>query len=242
MNDYAKLLFGGCVVIFVFSIGCWLWYDWQLEPYRIEASAIQEMRQQTSDHGVSPSVPFTAETSSNLSAYPITEKSDIEVSSTPVSAVKSDNQASTDTVPSMLLSEEVSVSPFGLGAYPQLPSSWPRDVKFFPTKTIDHELMLRVEIALTNEGIDVLGSTMEHGRVYPTIANRVYVRWIDDPVFGRYISEVGGDPATAMRFEMLLESFEESSGRNFTLRDVPSDIEVVDYDEGGVDPYSYLGL
>ena len=37
----------------------------------------------------------------------------------------------------------------------------------------------------------------------------------------------------------LVQLIEEQSDRNFRVSDVPSDIEVVNYDDSGIEPYSF---
>jgi len=224
-------------------VSCYFWYQWETQPYREEYENTQQfLREWTTPQDIK--IPVQA-------AGDIDRQGVASVEQRSFPAEHATKQTDTTAIPvnsrKISVSQpqttaDVAVSPYGLGAYPKIPSSWPEDVKFFPAQTIEHELMLRVEIALTNQGIDVMGSSMENGRVYPNVAGKVYVRWTDDPRFGRYISEVGGHPETAMRFEMLLESFEEQSDRNFRVSDAPSNIEVVNYDDSGIEPYSFLGL
>lgn len=239
MNEYIKLSLCGGVLLILVGVSCYFWYQWQTQPYRQEYAKTQQLvHKRTAQH--------TGETSKT--SDPEQKQDGTPVKQMPVPAehptdkthniVEDANPDKTST----RQPQQGDVSPYGFGAYPQIPASWPQDVQFFPANSIEHELMLRVEIELTNQGIEVMGSTMENGRVYPTINGRVYVRWTDDPRFGRYISEVGGHPDTAMQFEMLLETFEEQSDRNFRVSDAPPDIEIVDYDDSGIEPYSFLGL
>lgn len=242
MNEYTKLTLGGIIVLLLVSVGCYFWYHWTTAPDR---QAYQETEQLLHDWTAPPAAVETAHglAAEETSVTPVQNESVSAEKTTAKlgTSIEKSNSHPASGVASMI-TESVEVSPYGFGAYPEIPSSWPQDVVFFPAQTIEHELLLRVEIALTDQGVEVMGSTMENGRVYPTIKGRVYVRWTDDPRFGRYISEVGGHPETAMRFEMLLESFESESDRNFRVSDAPGDIEIVDYDDSGIDPYSFLGL
>ena len=241
MKEYFKLTLGGILLLLLVAVSCYFWYKWETEPYREEYLKTQQfLREWTAPQDIVIPVQQAADVEmqsvssverKSVSTQHVTDKTDRTVAHANL------REISVPQTP-----EAVNVSPYGFGVYPKIPASWPQDVKFFPAQTIEHELMLRVEIALTNQGIDVMGSSMKNGRVYPNVAGKVYVRWTDDPRFGRYISEVGGHPETAMRFEMLLESFEEQSDSNFRVSDAPSDIEVVTYDDSGIDPYSFLGL
>lgn len=238
-----KLTLGGAILFIFVVVSCYFWYQWETQPYREEYEKTQQfLREWTTPQDLV--IPVQKAEDVNRQAVHTVEQKSVSAghatkhTDTPVAQANPREM----NVPALQTSAEVEVSPYGFGAYPQIPASWPEDVKFFPAQTIEHELMLRVEIELTNQGIDVMGSSMENGRVYPNVAGKVYVRWTDDPRFGRYISEVGGHPETAMRFEMLLESFEEQSDRNFRVSDAPSDIEVVNYNDSGIEPYSFLGL
>ena len=78
---------------------------------------------------------------------------------------------------------------------------------------------------------------MENGLVYPTIDNTVYIRW-DGETGDRYISEIAGDPDACDRLENIIEV----KGDDFTEADIPSDIKIVTYEDGGINPYTFLNL
>ena len=140
-----------------------------------------------------------------------------------------------DMVSEEVSAEDVPVSPFGFGAYPELPEGWPVDI--WPRSSPNHELMLRVQIKLISQGVNAFGAIMEDGLVYPTIDNTVYIRW-DDVAGDRYISETAGDPNACDRLEAIIEA----RGDDFTEADIPSDIKTVSYEDGGIDPYTFLNL
>ncbi len=131
--------------------------------------------------------------------------------------------------------EDVPVSPYGFGPYPELPEGWPSDI--WPRGSADHELMLRVQIKLISQGINAFGAIMEDGLIYPTIDNTIYIRW-DEEAGDRYISEMAGDPDACDRLEGIIEM----RGDDFTEADIPSDIKIVPYEDGGINPYTFLNL
>ena len=135
--------------------------------------------------------------------------------------------------------EEVPVSPYGFGPYPELPEGWPDNT--FPAASADHELQKRVRIKLIGQGINVVGTSMEKGLVYPIIKGTTYVQWKSywRPT-GRvtYISRIIGHPDDHIR----LEAIRAEKGRNFTAADVPSDIKLVSFEEGAIDPSDFLEL
>ena len=131
----------------------------------------------------------------------------------------------------------VPVSPYGFGPYPELPEGWSSDI--WPRSSPEHELMMRVEIKLISQGINVIGSTMGDGLVYPTIQDTVYIEW-DEEDGEKYISNLSGDPAACKR----INAIEEAKGEHerFTEADIPSDIKVLSFQEGSINPYQFLEL
>ncbi len=129
-------------------------------------------------------------------------------------------------------------SPFGFGPYPSIPDTWPADVKYWPCRSAEHELMLRVQIKLESEGKNVSGLSMRNGLVYPNFPGTVYVEWAES---GEYLSKFNGDPITSQRLQAIIKA-KTAQGKPFTKENVPDDIKLVPYDEGGIDPYQFLGL
>ncbi len=132
------------------------------------------------------------------------------------------------------------VSPFGFGPYPKIPDSWPQGFKYWPCENERLELMQRVEIKLTEQGKNVVGSTMSKGLVYPNLEGIVYVRWSESTNGEKYISRITGYPPDAQRLTELVETLEDQN-IPFTEADVPNDIKLVNYDEAGIEPYQFLG-
>ena len=133
--------------------------------------------------------------------------------------------------------EDVPVSPYGFGPYPELPEGWSPSI--WPRSSPEHELMMRVQIKLAAQGTRVLGATMDNGLVYPTIKDTVYIEW-DEEAGQRYISHLSGDPEACKRLNVIEEARQEEGG--FTKEDIPLDIEIVPFKDGGIDPYQFLEL
>lgn len=133
--------------------------------------------------------------------------------------------------------EDVPVSPFGFGPYPEPPEGWPP----VPWKGLsrNRELMTRVQFKLANQGIPVVGSMMANGIVYPTIRGVRYVEW-EWSGFPprRYITTSIGTTEDGDR----LRAIKARLGRPLTAADVPSDIELRPYNTAGIDPYTFLDL
>jgi hypothetical protein len=137
------------------------------------------------------------------------------------------------------VSDDVVVSPYGFGPYPEVPEEMSADT--FPSPSAEHELLARVRIKLLAEGINARGVNMENGRVYPVIPGIVFVIWKeyerpDGNV--RYISSMLAHPSDGVR----ISAIREQQGKDFTEADIPSDIKLMSFEEGAIDPYTYLDL
>ena len=135
------------------------------------------------------------------------------------------------------------VSPYGFGPYPPLPGDpfWVPET--WPASSAEHELMKRVWIKLLSQGIDVKGTTMKKGLVFPIIKGIRYVELgaYEGP-FGtvRYIRRSTGHPDDGRRLRAIRDA--KARHESFTEADVPSDIRLIPYEEGGIAPYTFLDL
>ena len=146
-----------------------------------------------------------------------------------------------------VVEETQRVSPFGFGSYPQVPSDFPRDPIWEAVDMYDKinqhgrgmmkaiELMDRVLIKLWNQGHDTTSATLEGGLVYPGFPDTVYVRWDyieeEDGTITRYAAEIGSGPD-------IPDSVFDDLGDGI----IPPGIKVLDYNSGGIDPYTFLNL
>jgi len=135
--------------------------------------------------------------------------------------------------------EDVPVSPFGFGPYPEVPAGVPYIM--FPAPSANVELMMRVRLKLISQGINATGATMEDGLVYPVIKGIGYVQWESywRPT-GKvtYIGRFKGHPEDGARLDTI--RFEK--GRSLTKADVPPDIKLMSFEERAIDAYQFLDL
>lgn len=134
------------------------------------------------------------------------------------------------------------VSPFGFGPYPELPPDWPMQNIWVELETayhngggnIEHELINRVLVKLWKRGEKVDSGVMEDKKVFPLYNDIIYVRWEEDEdedgTSFRYLGEILCLPE--------LGHYEEDIENGI----VPSGIRVVEQDNAGLDPYSFLDL
>ena len=137
--------------------------------------------------------------------------------------------------------EDMPVSPFGFGPYPELPADWPEPDVIWPCISANHELLVRVEIKLWKQGIKTKGSVMDNGLVYPNIPGTVYIKWGEyngpkGPV--RYLASIRGSDRKRLRTIADAKRKHES----FTEADFPRDLKILTFEEGGIDPYQFLDL
>lgn len=132
---------------------------------------------------------------------------------------------------SISVSEDL-VSPFGFGPYPVVPEDYPISPSEFKWEfwgeTIEGELMSRVRIKLWKQGIRSEGASFQNGKVYPIILGTVYIEWDGDK-----ISRMTGHPDDDFdAIEAALETGQSS----------PEGITIFNYNEAGIDPYTFLYL
>ena len=243
-----SVLLGALLFFCVVAAGFTLWYHYQMKKLAAEDKAFKQLQEERNlTHPRAPIVtpqvikdPQLVERLSQpgdtLNVSPVATEQAEETEGTPDSDAKLSSAE-----PNEEIAEDVPVSPYGFGPYPPLPEGWPADI--WPRQSATHELMMRVEIKLAHQGIDVRGSVMDNGLVYPMISDTVYIEWgekrgPDGPV--RYLAQIAGD-SDACDF---LNAIQDAKGKfeSFTEADIPSDIKVLSYEEGGIDAYQFLDL
>ena len=241
-----RVLLGALLVFCVMAAGFTLWYHHEMKKLAAEDEAFKQLQEERNlTHPPAPIV-----TPQVIKDPQLVERLSQPGDTLNVSSAATEQAEETEGTPdsdaersSAELNEEISgdvpVSPYGFGPYPELPEGWPADI--WPRQSATHELMMRVEIKLAHQEIDVRGSVMDNGLVYPMIPGTVHIKWeeyLGPPGIVRYIGTMIGDPAACNRVEAIAEA----KGDDFTEADIPSDIKIVPFEEGGIDPYEFLGL
>ncbi|MCG9133854.1 hypothetical protein J5I95_19470 [Candidatus Poribacteria bacterium] len=103
------------------------------------------------------------------------------------------------------------------------------------------ELKTLVEQKLREQGIPVMSSFMENGLVYPLTRDTIYVQWDEYVDRGRVFRYIARSIALSDTSERLGD-IQRSKGRYFTEDDLPSDLTLIPFGEGGIAPYTFLGL
>lgn len=189
----------------------------------------------------------------SVSETPVTQPDQVSLTSSDQGEITSDidSYELTPEDEALLLEHFAETAPpapresiFGLGPYPEVPSDYPNQSiwedleNLYETghATVEHELIHRVLIKLWNQGQKVDGSFMssKNGRVYPLYNDTVYVRYSEDEnedgSIERYVSSFTAHSS--------LQSYEEDVREGAH----PSWIKVIHYEDGGIEPYSFLDL
>lgn len=193
---------------------------------------------------------YTSDTSETPIVFNDTQPMTEEWETLPSNEAESDELLDAFLVDEILSTEgtnEVPVSPFGFGAYPEVPHGFPEHLMPIWTwsdekrarlasKEIDFELMHRVLIKLWNQGDQsfIAVTRRDHnGKVYPIYQNVMYVEnWIERrngtvrlpaSFFGQSDEDI--NIVDVMRYERI-----------------PTGITFIDAHTEGYDPYQFLGL
>ncbi len=221
-----------CVVLIVFVFGGIFWSQHELAPYRKSADESAEKRRQWEAAQKEADTPKMVESVNDEAVHNNNIAENIEENRSQTADMLNNKD------------EEVPVSPHGFGPYPPLPPGWRGTPEGIWKNCVDpdHELIARVEIKLISQGINVEGGSMENGKVYPIIKGIRYVQWETD-YSRRYLAGSLGHPDDGDRLAAIREAkFNRGEDDDLLESDIPSDIKLVDYEKGGIDPYTFLGL
>ena len=135
--------------------------------------------------------------------------------------------------------EEVPVSPYGFGPFPEIPSGYPDQGVWSETALRsmepDHELISRVRIELWNQGVRTIGGVYDNGHrlIYPIIDDVVYIEWADNP-------GIGGKPY--VRRQLTTPAVSDQYYDDIQKGIFPPHLTIHEFPDGGIDPYEFLGL
>ncbi len=236
-----KWVIGGVAFLIVFASACVLWYRYDTAADRKALAETAELIRQLAKKAASDDKMEQATDAPAENTLTETTGAVVETDT------RTDNEAKTyrvgdiyvgKTPPSLPVSQDELVSPYGFGLYPELPEgygpiTWPR-------KHANSELMIRAEIKLLNQGVPVEGIAMKNGMVYPIIKGICYVKWGETSYGRRYIRRSTGHPDDGDYMEAIEEE-RRKRRESVTASDFPG-IQLILYEEGGIDPYTFLDL
>ncbi len=245
-----KWIIGAIALLIIIAGACYLWYQHDTAPYRQEAAnAKQLLRQSEIEKSEKSKVAeqaaekALAESTSPTAEKPITD----------TTAATDKTEAQTESPAQNAETQEVRVSKFGFGPYPEIPPDFPYP-NLFDASTLDnvydpddpdYELMYRLRVELWKRGERGVTGTQtsnKTGLFYPAIPGTIYVEWgprwkIFGVEIGRRIRAMKGSADDVER----LQAIRQQVGRPLLESDIPSDIKVLDMSEG-INPYTFLDL
>ncbi|RKU22016.1 hypothetical protein C6499_20495 [Candidatus Poribacteria bacterium] len=246
--------FQGGFAFFVLCVGGSLLYSWHV--YHTTASEFAEthpIQQHPENQNTARLTTVGSDNPNGLITTP--EDTDLEMSHETDAAI---DDSERDAIETLLFDEffaealpadvdaqvdksnaDAPVSPNGFGPLPAVPSDYPNQdvwsLERLTRITPEHELLSRVRIKLWNEGIRTQGAVyrIDYGRIYPTTDDVVYIQWADTPAAdGKlYITEMLGTRAT-------INAYEDDIYEGI----FPPHLTIYEYPDGGIDPYTFLGL
>ncbi len=237
-----KWVIGGVAFLIVFALACVFWYRYDTAADRKALAETAELIRQLAAKKAVPDDKMEQATDAPVENT-LTETAGAVVETD----TRTDNEAKTYVAgdifigpepPPLPVSQDELVSPYGFGPYPELPEgygpiTWPR-------KNANSELMIRAEIELLNQGVPVEGIVMSNGLIYPIIKGICYVEWGETSYGRRYIRRSTGHPDDGDYMEAIEEE-RRKRRESVTASDFPG-IQLILYEEGGIDPYTFLDL
>ncbi|MDD9972393.1 MAG: hypothetical protein OXU27_00235 [Candidatus Poribacteria bacterium] len=237
------------IVFFVLVVGGSLLYSWHVHRTTDAELAetqrkVQPLKNKNEMHTAKDTVDTSTVDFEHVETDPETDDSQIS-DNTGVSPIDETSEMldmadaflPDDFVSEEAPAEDVPISPFGFGPYPEVPADYPSVVLWedddhgnLPQRTLKNiELIDRVLVKLWSEGErGFKGGAFTNGKVYPYYHNSVYVRYEEDEGY-RYISEYYGGPEIPPLTPKQLYSGQ-----------LPAGIRTIDMDTAGIDAYSFL--
>lgn len=241
-----RWFFFGCGFLVIFAGLCYVWFQYTTASYKRQLLESEDVVLQTDTsqklhRSTEIEVSETKEAEFGTDTSTLTKKATAKID-----VVVKDvdhNKASPLIQKQELETTEVRVSPHGFGPYPEIPPDYPRqDLWNYPDfVTAEHELLLRVQVKLWRQGIRAIGGGIVNGRIYPNIPGTVYVKWENrvytDGTEERFASRMYGDPHAGK----ILRDIIDSKGE-LHESDIPKEINVIDSNDAGIDPYQFLDI
>lgn len=245
----SRWVVGALILALLIVVGSYFGGKWwhSRDEFPHESTEIEDEKRSSKADTSAPAIDTPApavDASAPVDESPaLVDESPVPVDESPVPVDESPQTAEADG--ELDSTDPEKVSPFGFGPYPQVPEgygpvTWPRS-------TPEHELMMRVEIKLWQQGINAVGSKRDGrtGLIYPTIPGVVYIEWAETPQpDGSVLRDwaCSGDPEAVQAIRNQANNKGLPFPTFITESDIPAGIKVISYAEGGIDPYEFLEL
>lgn len=187
---------------------------------------------------------ITTETTPSMTDDQTLETSEIDISPVDFSKTLEIEEDFSPGIPFAEESEPLPDSPLGYGAYPEVPTDYPTDFSWIgvielyetdPATAANVETLHRVLFKLWAEGKRATGGIIQNGLVYPAFPNTGYVEW----------SELVTPSGDVLKYASAVTTFGDTpdplpENRLLQKHQVPEDITLIPFSEGGYDPSTFL--
>ena len=244
-----KWIIGAVLLLIIIACGCYVWYQYELLPYKHEPSKtlkytpqLENTKKAKTDSRAKVKIDQTAQGATPNAAEPMPNaaKPVNEIIPNPENAAQSETHEPVTTHAAQADDADKRVSPYGFGPFPKIPAGYPggEDPNFWTYDWDKNgELVHRVLMKLWNEGTQAIGATISNGLVYPNYPHTLIIEWkTQQTPFGtrKVARSIQGSPET--------ETFLQNHDGPLYESDIPSDIKVIEHKEAGIDPYEFLDL
>lgn len=237
---WTKWIIGVVFLLLIVAVGCFLYYQHTTASYKAEAAKADKLLKQWEADKAKP-LSETASTQAAAGSNKSTaEKSKTDATTMVDASIGETKKTVTAVTQQTDKTEDVLVSPYGFGPYPNVPEdypstvAWERDQTYLPEELRPRsELLSRVLVQLWTSGKkDFRGGSTHNGKVYPHYHDTVYVRFAETRVPNGEI----------VRYPARIKSGPSVKYTEADLLDPPPYLRVLDLDSSGIDPYQYLNL
>ena len=242
------------LVFFVLAVGGSLLYSWHSEHstesgIELHFRLLQECKDKNEPRpaemvGVPTESPSFVDTPEENAGTPMSSETEVlpnEIKNLDITdAFLQDDLVSEEEAPA----EEVAVSPFGFGLYPEIPADYPFTPFWLrppPKGNKSREQLMRKELlsrvmvkAWTDGDHNFIGAGLTEGRIFLNYPDVIYVKY-GEPYENREGELVR--PITRLKGAGIVLSPEDA--RNGVT---PPGYQVIEFDGAGYDPYTYLDL
>lgn len=236
-----KWILGAVLLLIIVVGGCYFFYQYTTAEQKKEASETAEfVRQWEKDRQAQPKRSTEIEQASDGnvvgSDMPSVERKRTETTlvTKDIEPSQAQTRMSTGTQVQNAKTEEVRVSRYGFGPYPEVPEDMPyrHHHTTWEEDTLEAELLSRVLIKLWTSGErNFIGGSTHNGKILPHYHDTVYVHFREYEKRGKTI-----------RFAATSISGPHVRYTEADLLNPPPHLRVLDLDSSGIDPYQFLDL
>ncbi|MCE2401040.1 hypothetical protein J4G08_09160 [Candidatus Poribacteria bacterium] len=238
---YTKWIIGGILLLIIIAGACYLWYQHDTAPYKQEAAETAEVAREW--EATQKADTSKVEQAADVSAESKMPTADKLVNPITGAAPETDTRTKNPQDVPMSTEETEKVSPHDFLPYPKVPDDYPLnppiwirnpDMIGVPAHAAGPlELLDMVLVKLWVQGHkNITGASTAYGKIYPHYRDVIYVKYED-------VTFPNGTVKRKIRRVLSGPDLEYGS-RDIMTGKVPAHIKIVEFDDAGIDPYTFL--